>query len=54
MLFVIKVGLILFIDEHKAFACLVATTLAFAYVRVLEPFAYPIHVTVLPVAIFFV
>jgi hypothetical protein len=54
MLFVFNVGLIFFIEEHRAFACLVATTFAFAYVRVFELLAYPIQVTVLPLAIFFV
>jgi len=45
MLFVFNDGLIFFIDEHRAFACLVATTFAFAYVRVFELFAYPIQVS---------
>ena len=53
MLFVTKVGLIFFIDEHKAFAWLVATTFACEYERVFELLAYPIQVTVLPAAIFF-
>jgi hypothetical protein len=54
MLFVFNVGLIFFIDEHRAFACLVATSFALAYVRVLELLAYPIQVIVLPDAISFV
>lgn len=54
MLLVFNVGLIFFIEEHRAFACLVATTFAFVYERVFELFAYPIQVTVLPTAIFFV